>query len=332
MFYLLILISLLIPNISNAQKYVPLVVDQIDQFNDLQNTTDFGTFLNGLFLFGLAIAAVLAVVMIIYGGVLYMGSESVFNKGEGKSKIQAAIGGLILALVSWLILNTINPDIISSTGRFEPSPVTLPEGDFGAGISGNFEPVNLGEPITDSSGNIIGYDSNGDNVPDYIPGGAGNTPSSFNNSLSVERSRFAQELASDPDLARLLYASTAAEVGSQSGAQLAYIESVMNRASATGRTLRSILTDPGYYPPETKNKLNRANPPNYGSLLSSALAGSNVSHYATDNASGGLANRRVSAGNPGVRVSGELFYTNINGSGDGGVPAHASWYNSHVSQ
>ena len=164
----LILISLLIPNISNAQKYVPLVVDQIDQFNDLQNTTDFGTFLNGLFLFGLAIAAVLAVVMIIYGGVLYMGSESVFNKGEGKSKIQAAIGGLILALVSWLILNTINPDIISSTGRFEPSPVTLPEGDFGAGISGNFEPVQGGGTNSNYRGTQTDQE-----ITDYLKGSSG---------------------------------------------------------------------------------------------------------------------------------------------------------------
>ena len=41
-----------------------------------------------------------------------MGSNSVFAKGKGKKRIQAAVGGLILGLVGWLILQTINPEIL----------------------------------------------------------------------------------------------------------------------------------------------------------------------------------------------------------------------------
>ena len=79
------------------------------------NSTDapnLPSFLSAAFQFGLAIAAALAVIMIVWGGVEIMLSESVFKKDDGKKKIQDAIWGLLLALVSWLILFTINPDIL----------------------------------------------------------------------------------------------------------------------------------------------------------------------------------------------------------------------------
>jgi len=85
-------------------------------------------------------------------------------------------------------------------------------------------------------------------------------------------------------------ASTEAEVGDQPQAQQAYMESVMNRASARGQSLRSVLLDPGYYPASTKNRLsskmtqeqiNRYNP-----LIDKVLQGSNVSNLATGNESG----------------------------------------------
>jgi hypothetical protein len=71
-----------------------------------------GQFLSQAFQFGLAIAAALAVIMIVWGGVKIMLTESVFEKDDGKKKIQDAIWGLLLALVSWLILYTINPNIL----------------------------------------------------------------------------------------------------------------------------------------------------------------------------------------------------------------------------
>ena len=75
--------------------------------------TSLGAFLAQAFQFGLAIAAALAVIMIVWGGVEIMLSESMFGKLDGKKKIWDAIWGLGLALVSWLILYTINPDILN---------------------------------------------------------------------------------------------------------------------------------------------------------------------------------------------------------------------------
>jgi hypothetical protein len=79
----------------------------------IEKANDLGTFLNAAFQFGLALAAALAVIMIIWGGVEVMLSESMFSKDEGKKRIREAVIGLLLALFSWLILNIINPDILN---------------------------------------------------------------------------------------------------------------------------------------------------------------------------------------------------------------------------
>jgi len=71
-------------------------------------------FLRWLFFFGLAAAGVLAVVQIAIGGIFIMVSganESLLQRG--KDKIWSAIWGLLLALSVWIILDLINPDLVS---------------------------------------------------------------------------------------------------------------------------------------------------------------------------------------------------------------------------
>jgi hypothetical protein len=70
------------------------------------------TYLKNLYVFGVAIAAVLAVIMITWGGVEYSTTDAIGGKSEGREKIKAAITGLILALLSYTILNTINPYLV----------------------------------------------------------------------------------------------------------------------------------------------------------------------------------------------------------------------------
>ena len=76
------------------------------------NTADLTTFLGDLFDFGLAIAVALSVIMISWGGILYMTTDSWLGKEDGKEKIKNALYGLALALVCWLILYTINPCLV----------------------------------------------------------------------------------------------------------------------------------------------------------------------------------------------------------------------------
>ena len=59
------------------------------------------------------LAAVLAVVQIVIGGMEWALSESITGKGEGKDRISMALLGLFIALLSYLILNTINPDLVN---------------------------------------------------------------------------------------------------------------------------------------------------------------------------------------------------------------------------
>jgi hypothetical protein len=148
---------------------------------------------------------------------------------------------------------------------------------------------------------------------------------------SVDRSIIMDEVESDPETKRLLYASTYAEVGSQGDEAIqAYMETVTNRALATGKSLRQILSDPRYYPEATKRKLSNKNAPNYDDEWLLVSHGSNIANYATDNASSGLARNRKKAGNPYVEIGGELFYVNINGNGEGGIPAHKAWLKKHT--
>jgi hypothetical protein len=74
--------------------------------------------LNQLFYAGLIIAVVLAIVMIIRGGIEYMTIDAASNKESAKNRIKAAIGGLVLCFSTILILNTINPGLTKLELRF----------------------------------------------------------------------------------------------------------------------------------------------------------------------------------------------------------------------
>lgn len=71
-----------------------------------------GGYLNTMIRIFIGISAVLAVVMIVIGGIEYMTSELVSSKESGKSKITNAVLGLILALGAYALLYTINPNLL----------------------------------------------------------------------------------------------------------------------------------------------------------------------------------------------------------------------------
>jgi hypothetical protein len=99
----------------SGSGYVPLTRTGAADTN-LFDDGDFDSIdkvLSKIFQWGIVTALVLAVLFIFLGSIQYMTTDAVFDKKEGITKIQSAIGGLILALVSWLILNTINENILS---------------------------------------------------------------------------------------------------------------------------------------------------------------------------------------------------------------------------
>ena len=74
-----------------------------------------GGYLNMMIKLFIGICAVLAVIMIVVGGIEYMTSELPGLKSEGKDRIVQAILGLLLALGAWTLLNTINPNLLDSS-------------------------------------------------------------------------------------------------------------------------------------------------------------------------------------------------------------------------
>lgn len=79
----------------------------------LNVTTGMGTYINGIIRLVLGLIGILSVIMIIVGGIEYMSTVSLGEKEGAKSRITNALFGLILALASYIILNTINPKLVN---------------------------------------------------------------------------------------------------------------------------------------------------------------------------------------------------------------------------
>ena len=71
----------------------------------------FNAYVNPMLAFGIGVAAGLAVFMVIIGGFQIMLSNGDEGKiGEGRQRILAAIGGLLILVFAATILNLLNPD------------------------------------------------------------------------------------------------------------------------------------------------------------------------------------------------------------------------------
>lgn len=116
-------------------------------------TTDIQTYIPGVFNLAIGIAGVLAVLMIIIGGVEYVTTDAIQGKSDGKARIQNALWGLVLVLVSWILLYTINPKLTV----------------FDLNVKGTKDTTST-ETVKDNSGNISssGNSSQGQ-VPEPIP-------------------------------------------------------------------------------------------------------------------------------------------------------------------
>lgn len=78
-------------------------------------TMTFPQYVNRMFTIVIQLGAILAVIMIVYGGFEYMTSAVAGEKKDGSKKIRNAVTGLILLLASYLILFIINPCLVEIT-------------------------------------------------------------------------------------------------------------------------------------------------------------------------------------------------------------------------
>jgi len=70
-----------------------------------------GTYLRGIYITGVALAGLFVVFSIVRGGFTLLFTDSVLGKTEGKGMILHAIGGLLIVFSSFLLMNTINPQL-----------------------------------------------------------------------------------------------------------------------------------------------------------------------------------------------------------------------------
>lgn len=89
------------------------------------DTDSFKKLLDAVFRMLIAAGALFAVVMITTNGVRYMLSDVVTDKGLAKKRIETSLWGLLLLITAWLILFTINPNLLKFNLNLQT--VTLPQ-------------------------------------------------------------------------------------------------------------------------------------------------------------------------------------------------------------
>lgn len=103
-----------------AQGFVPLA--EIPGLTDptTANTPGFANFFNNLYKYLVGLAAILAVIMIIWGGLEYSTQDSISKKSDGKERIYQALFGLVLVLSPVLVFSIINPNILNLSLNLKP--------------------------------------------------------------------------------------------------------------------------------------------------------------------------------------------------------------------
>jgi len=164
-------------------------------------------------------------------------------------------------------------------------------------------------------------------------GGSAPAPAPATGSSGVNRDRLRQELAANPNLRQKIMAISAGENLNPTANQ-AVLESMMNRALMMGTSLAfeaRTTGEGGYYAGYNPGALQ--NPKTAAMIaenLQRVLGGSNVSNYATDNASGAFAAGRTGMYSPTLSAGGETFFY-PNRSDARGAAQYQAWKSAQTS-
>lgn len=77
-------------------------------------------FVEYVYKFSIALIVLLATIQVIWGGFLYMGEGSYASKSEAKTKFKSAATGIGGALISFLVLQTIDPRLVQIHSKIDP--------------------------------------------------------------------------------------------------------------------------------------------------------------------------------------------------------------------
>ena len=96
------------------------IPNPINQGVEQTQVTGLTEYLSFVFPVAIGLAATLAALMIAIGGFKYILSSVPGVKEEGKKQITEAIWGLVLALAAYLILRSINPELVKLNFHLDP--------------------------------------------------------------------------------------------------------------------------------------------------------------------------------------------------------------------
>lgn len=88
------------------------VLEPLPYISSDSGTSDVSSFIPGIVKIAILVAGALAVIRIIIGGVQYMSTDAWGKKSDAKGTITSALMGLLLAIGSYTILYTINPNLL----------------------------------------------------------------------------------------------------------------------------------------------------------------------------------------------------------------------------
>jgi len=141
-----IITILLAPTFILAQiNYVPLapIPDYVDP-----GSVNLTGYLQSMYKFGVALAGILAVLMLVWGGFKYTTSEAIAGKEGGKEIIQNVVWGGAIVLGSFLLLYTINPKLIDvglaiqNLKPVEKQRIPTPQEAYGAKLDALLKELN----------------------------------------------------------------------------------------------------------------------------------------------------------------------------------------------
>lgn len=95
-----------------CQTVLYTLLEPIMGVTAINTASDLATFFNFLFKMLIGLCSLLAVVMIIIGGIEYLTTEAFTGKSGARERIENAVTGLVLLAAVYLILYTINPNLL----------------------------------------------------------------------------------------------------------------------------------------------------------------------------------------------------------------------------
>jgi len=117
--FILLLIFVVVLNIFLIQPVLALNLNFPLPTGYTVATSTIAGYIGTIYRFAIGISGILAVGMIVAGGIYISVSGAVDKQAEGKDMIISAVWGLVLLFGSYIILNTINPRIVNLTSGTE---------------------------------------------------------------------------------------------------------------------------------------------------------------------------------------------------------------------